>query len=222
MRAAAREGLARPRVRLGWITAGLAALLLLAALFTPLGQTAVASFLAVFRLGRTEVRITPVDTPAVGPAAAAYNGAVEEELTLAEAQARMPFALPQPAYLPQGYAFYKAVSHSYPDLSAWMPQPLFVELVYGNDAGQECALRLYPIVLGDHASISGMNLEATPIQEVENVDVNGQPGVLLQLGAKGTPATWQEIVWEQEDLILALSSSALPRDDLLQIARSVR
>jgi len=218
---AARGGLVRPRVRLGWIAAGLAALLLLVTLFTPLGQTAVASFLAVFRLGRTEVRIAPVDTPTIPAATASYDGAVEEQLTLAQAQAKMPFALPQPAYLPQGYAFEKARSYSYPDLAAWMPQPLSVELVYGNGAGQECTLRLYPIILGDHASISGMNLEAAPIQEVEKVDVNGQPGVLLQLGIKGAQATWQEVVWEQEDLILALSTSSLPRDDLLEIARSV-
>jgi hypothetical protein len=51
------------RFRPGWVVAGLVTMVLVAAVLTPFGQTAVASFMAVFRLGRTEVSITPVDGP---------------------------------------------------------------------------------------------------------------------------------------------------------------
>jgi hypothetical protein len=66
-----------------------------------------------------------------------------------------------------------------------------------------------------------MDLEAAPIQDVRNVDVNGQPGVLLRLGSGRTEAGWQEVVWEQDDLILALSALRLSEAELLRMARSV-
>lgn len=210
-------------LRPGWAAAGLAAVLLVVMLLTPLGQTAVASFMAVFKLGHTEVRITPVDTPSALPATdmAASTG-VQQSLTLAEARAQVPFAVPQAAYLPRGYQLRGVNSHSYPDMPTWVPQPLFVELVYEDGQGGEITLRVYPIMLGDQASISGLDLRAAPIQGVQDVDVNGQPGVLLRLGTDGVQTAWQEVVWEQDDLILALSATDLAEADLLRIARSVR
>jgi hypothetical protein len=209
-------------VRLGWVSAAAVVALLVMMLLTPLGQTAVASFMAVFTLGRTEVRITPVTTPlAVTATVTAQNAAVICNLTLDEAQSQVQFTIPQPDYLPSGYVLQEVKSYSYPDLSAWIPQPLFIELVYQNDAAKECVLRLYPIVLGDQASISGMNLEAAPIQQVEDIQVNDHPGVLLRLGTQRTGAFWQEAVWEEGDLILALSATNLTKSQLLEVARSV-
>jgi hypothetical protein len=76
--------------------------------------------------------------------------------------------------------------------------------------------------LGDEGSISKLNLQATSIQDARDVDVSGQAGVLLQLGT-GRPGTvWQEVVWEQGDLILALSSTRLAEDELLRVACSIR
>jgi hypothetical protein len=223
VRAGAWQARQRPRVGPGWAAAGLGALLVVALLLTPLGQTAVASFMAVFHLGRTQVSITPVTTPAaVVATAAAQSTAVRQSLTLEEAQTQVPFALPQPAYLPAGYQLRGVNSYTYPDLPAWVPQPLFAELVYGDGAGAEFNLHVYPIVLGDQANISGLNLQAAPIRDVQDVDVNGRPGVLLQLGSERAEATWQEVVWEWEDLMLALSSRHLDEEDLLRIARSVR
>ena len=213
----------RRRFRLGWAAAGLAAILLALAFLTPQGQTAVASFMAVFDLGRTEVRITPVNTPATLLGGTAGEGStVQEHLTLAEAQALVPFTIPQPADLPSGYSLSQVNSHTYPDLPAWIPQPFFVELVYSDSAGGQATLRVYPIMLGDQASISGLNLEASPIQGVQDVDVNGQAGVLLQLGTQEYQTAWQEIVWEQDDLILALYGANLTEANLLRIARSVQ
>jgi Domain of unknown function (DUF4367) len=211
-----------PRFRPAWAVVGVAIVLLAAMLLTPAGQTAVASFMAVFNLGRTEVRITPVDTTSTPLAtAAAQSTAVRQSLTLAEAQAQVHFAIPQPAYLPPGYRLREVVSFSYPDLPAWVPQPFFVELTYGDEEGHGLALRVYPITLGDQANISGLNLEASPIQDVQDVEVNGQPGVLLKLGADRAEAPWQELVWEQGDLILALSGADMAEAELLRIARSV-
>jgi hypothetical protein len=216
----------RPWLRPGWAMAGLAIALLVALWFTPVGQTAVASFMAVFNLGRTEVRITPVNTAAVVEASpvvtvAPGSTAVRQILTLEEAQALVPFAISQPAYLPPGYSLRGVNGFSYPDLPPWVPQPLFVEVVYGDESGQECILRLYPIVLGDQSSISGLNLEATLIREVQDVDVNGQPGVLMRMGPDWAENAWQEVVWEQGDLLLALSASNLSQEELLRIARSI-
>ncbi len=213
----------RLRVRPGWAVAGVVAVLLAVMLLSPPGQTAVASFLAVFHLGRTEVRITPAGSPAAAVATrAAQDTAIRQSLTLEQAQAQVPFEIPQPAYLPPGYHLRGVTSYSYPDLPPWVPQPFFLDLVYTDDAGRECTLRLYPIALGDGASIAGMNLEAAPIQQVQDVDVNGQPGVLLRLGSGGDGPGWQELVWEQGDLILALSAPDLSEAELLRMARSVR
>lgn len=212
-----------PRLRWGWAVAGLAAVLLVVALLTPMGQTAVASFMAVFNLGRTEVNITPVEAPAL-PAGivAAGSTAVAQTLTLAEAQAQVSFTIPQPAYLPPDYRLDMVQTTTYPDLPAWIPQPFLIELVFGDDQGHDCTLRVYPITLGERASISGLNLEASSIQDVRDVEIGGRAGVLLQLGAPGAKAVWQEVVWEQDDLVLALSTADLPEDELLRMARSVR
>lgn len=211
------------RLRPGWAGLGLAGFLLLVMLLTPAGHTALASFMAVFSLGRTEVRITPVNTSSAPPTVAvAESTAVQQSLTLPEAQAQVDFPIPQPAYLPAGYLLREVNSYSYPDLPAWIPQPFFVELLYRDEAGHTCTLRVYPISLGEGASISGMNLEAAPVQDARNVDVNSGPGVLLRLGTEETQATWQEVVWEQGDLILALYGADLSEPDLLRIARSVR
>ena len=83
-------------------------------------------------------------------------------------------------------------------------------------------MRLYPIMLGEQASISGLDLQATSIQGAEDVDVSGQPAVLLQIGSDRAGLVWREVVWEHEDLILALSADNLSEAELLRVARSVR
>jgi hypothetical protein len=207
----------------GWAVAGLMAILLVGMLITPMGQTAVAGFMAVFNLGRTEVRITPVDTPTAPLSTVVAQGSiVERGLTLAEAQEVASFAIPRPAYIPAGYDLQGVNSYSFPDLPAWVPQPFFVELVYRSDAEQAFTLRVYPIVLGEGATTSGLNLEAAPIQDVQDVDINGQPGVLLQLGTGQAESAWQEVVWEQGNQLLALSATDLSEAELLKIAGTVR
>lgn len=202
----------RPALRPSWAVAGLTAVLLLILMLTPMGQTAVASFLAVFHLGRTEVQIVQTETPAPSN----QQPAVRQQLTLAQARDLLPFAIPQPAYLPPGYRLQEVGSYTYPDLPEWVPQPILVDLVYGNGAGQSCTLRIYPIMLGEEASISGVNLAATSVEKVQDLEINGQPGVLLRVGS-----AWQEVVWEQGDLVLALWAPDLPEEELLRIARSV-
>ncbi|MGD8625243.1 MAG: DUF4367 domain-containing protein [Anaerolineae bacterium] len=200
------------RWRWAWAAAGLAAVLLLALLISPAGQTAVASFLAVFDLGRTELQVSQVGTPTVTSGAQA----IRQTMSLAEAEAQFPFAIPRPAYLPAGYRLREVNGYSYPDLPAWMPQPFFVELIYDDDGGATCTLRVYPIMIGQEGNISSLNLAATSIGEVEDVEVGGQAGVLLRL-----EGNWREVVWEQGDLILSLSAEDLVREDLLRVAGSV-
>jgi hypothetical protein len=212
-----------PRLRLAWAAAGLVAVLLVLMWLTPVGKTAVASFMAVFRLGHTEVRIGPAYTPPALPVTAvAGSTAVRESLTLEQAQAQFAFTIPRPTYLPPSYQLKVVHSYTYPELPAWVPQPFFAELLYEDGRGQDLTLRVYSIMLGDEASISRLNLQAAPIQDVRNVDLNGRPGVLLRLGNDWMGLTWQEVVWEQDDLILALSSTHLAEEELLRIARSLR
>jgi hypothetical protein len=207
----------RPPFRLIWATAGVAAALLLVLLITPAGQTAVASFLGVFQLGRTEVQVTQVGTPT-----ATVQAAVNREiLTLEDAQARLPFTIPLPAHLPEGYGLREVGGYTYPDLPAWLPQPFFVELVYGDESGAVYILRVYPLTVGEDANISALNLGASSFELVKDVEVQGQPAVLLRLGDGGRRNAWQEVVWEYGDLILALSASDLTEAELLQIAASV-
>lgn len=222
-------GAARPpravsrRLRLGWVAAGLVTALLVAVLLTPLGQTAVASLLAVFNLGSTQVRIESASTPSPLPATAVIGeAAIRESLTLAQAQEQVSFPIPQPAYLPPAYRLEGIHSYTYPELPPWIRQPFFLELVYGDASGDELILRVYPIVLGREASISGLDLQATSIQAADNVEVNGQPAVLLQVGTSRGEPVWREVVWEQDDLILALSADHLAEEDLLRVASSVR
>jgi hypothetical protein len=208
--------------RLAWVAAGLAVILLVAVALTPLGQTAVASFLAVFNLGSTEVRIESAGTPSPLPATAvAAESAIRESLTLEQAQEQIAFALPQPAYLPSAYQLAAVYSYTYPDLPAWVPQPFFLEFVYTDARQNELILRIYPIMLGEQATIAGLDLKATSIQRVENIEVSDQPAVLLQLGNDRAGIAWREVVWEHDDLILALSALHLSEADLLRVARSV-
>jgi hypothetical protein len=179
--------------------------------------------MAVFNLGRTQVSITPVTAPSALTATVEARGQIiRQSMTLEEAQRQVPFAIPQPAYLPPGYSLRQVSGVSYPDLPAWIPQPFFVELAYEDDQGHRCTLRVYPIALGERATISRLNLEASPIHDVQDVEINGHPGVLLRLGNEQAGTGWQEVVWEQADRILAFSAGGLTEDELLQIAGSVR
>ena len=210
-------------IRLRWAVGGLVVAILALLLLTPLGQTAVASLMAVFDLGRTDLRVAPeAVSPAVLETAVEGGLAVRQSLTLAEAQDMVSFAIPQPGYLPPDFRLDAVYGYQYPDLPAWIPQPFFVELIYGDGDGAELLLRVYSVALGDEASISSLNLRAPPIEYVQDVAVNGQPGVLLkqELGRSG--AELLEVVWEQDELILALSSHHLDETGLLDIARSIQ
>ena len=212
-----------PWLRLRWAVGGLAVAILALLLLTPLGQTAVAGLMAVFDLGRTDLRVAPeAASPAVLETAVEGGLAVRQSLTLAEAQELVSFAIPQPGYLPPGFRLDAVYGYEYPDLPAWVPQPFFVELVYGGGEGEELLLRVYSVALGDEASISSLNLRAPPIEYVQDVAVNGQPGVLLRQELERSGAELLEVVWEQDGLILALSSRHLDEPDLLDIARSIQ
>ena len=212
-----------PWLRLGWAVGGLALVLLAVLLLTPLGDTAVAGLMAVFDLGRTDLRVAPEEvSPAVPETAVDGGRAVRQSLTLAEAQASVAFTIPQPGYLPPGFRLATVYGYRYPDLPAWVPQPFFVELIYHDSGGRELLLRVYSIALGDQASVSSLNLRAPPIEDAQDVEVNGQPGVLLRQELEPSGIELLELVWEQDDLILALSSHHLDELDLLDIARSIQ
>ena len=141
---------------------------------------------------------------------------------MAQAQQQVSFPIAQPQQLPPGYQLREVLSYTYPELPAWVPQPIFVELVYADDRGGRVLLRVYSIPLGEEATISGLNLQAEDIQSVRDVEVNERPGVLLTFGGSRPALALHEVVWEQDERILALSSQYLTQEDLLRIAESVR
>ncbi len=212
-----------PMLKLAWAAAGLVAVLLVVMLLTPFGQSAVAGLRAVLDLGQTDVRVGPGYTPPATSATTVEGGpAVQQDLTLEEAQSLVSFVIPQPAYLPPGFRLEGVSTYTYPNLSAWVPQPFFVELIYHNSQGEELLLRVYSITLGDAASISSLNLRAPPIEQVEDIEVNGQPGALLRQEPDRSGAVGRELVWEQDDKILTLFSADLEEEDLLRIAGSIQ
>ncbi len=212
-----------PMLKLAWAGAGLVAVLLVVMLLTPLGQSAVAGLRAVLDLGQTDVRVGPGYTPPATSATTVEGGtAVRQDLTLEEAQSLVSFVIPQPAYLPPGFRLEGVSTYTYPNLSAWVPQPFFAELTYHNSQGEELLLRVYSITLGDAASISSLNLRAPPIAQVEDIEVNGQPGALLRQEPDRSGAVGRELVWEQDDKILTLFSADLDEEDLLRIAASIQ
>jgi len=162
-----------PRLRPGWAMAAAAAIVLAVGLFTPLGHTALASFLAVFNLGRTEVHVTPADLTST-TTAVAESTAVVADLTLEQAQAQVSFSIPQPADLPPGYGLSGVHSYS-------LSRPAGVDTAaFLHRAGLRRRTgtpgRAAPVP--DRARRQGqhsrLNLEAAPIQDVRDVDVNGK------------------------------------------------
>jgi len=103
-----------------WAVAGLVVMLLVASVFVPGGQRAWAS-MARSLLGQTRVELTPK----VG----SETRSVREPLRdLVAAELLIGRALSVPKSLPQGYVLQEITAVSFPDLPAWISQPLFVEL----------------------------------------------------------------------------------------------
>jgi hypothetical protein len=167
-------------------------------------------------LGQTRVELTPT-------LEASQARAVREPLRdLVAAEVLIGRAPSLPRTLPQGYELLEIAAVSYPDLPSWISQPFYVELCYGLE-GAPFALRLrqYRLLFQDFGGISGFRVASDTVAGYEQVDLGGTSGMLLALDPEISGQTYT-VLWERDGLLHELETNTLPRDELLQVARSVR
>lgn len=202
-----------------WAIAGVVIMLLATSFVVPGGQRAWAS-MAQSLLGQTRVELTP----RVG----SETRSVREPLRdLMAAELLIGRAPSVPKSLPEGYVLQEITAVSYPDLPAWISQPLFVELCYGvNEAAPAVCLREYRLAFRQQGRLGSVQVAGDVVTEFEQADIGGVPGALLTMTPRKTtrnePEVEYTVLWERDGLLLELQSHALSKEGLLEMARSVR
>jgi hypothetical protein len=195
-----------------------AALVFLAIWFVaPGGQQAWAQMMHVL-LGQTRVELTPT-------LEASQARAVREPLRdLVAVELLIGRAPSLPKALPQGYALQEIDAVSYPDLPSWISQPFYVELCYGPEGvPPELRLRQYRLLFKEFGGISSLKVASDAVAGYEQVDLGGATGMLLTLAPdRGALHEMRTVLWERDGLLLELEADTLSREELLDIARSVR
>ncbi len=211
------------RPRLAWgLVAGL--VLVVASLFTSPGQAVMAELLAIFRLGRTEIRVEP-ETATV---ARTFTGTAE--ITLpglpAARETVAPRTLQVPAYLPQGYRLHRVSTSHFDEMPAWT-QPLFIDVTYRRETNEvvwELSYRQYFVASGGPGTIQALTYPSKEFESARQVNVGSRPAVLLTK-QPASPIHPSErilhLVWEGENAVFTLTTSELSPDELVRIAESV-
>ena len=88
-------------------------------------------------------------------------------------------------------------------------------------------LRLYRLLFRQIGGISSLQYAGDAVAEIELVDVAGAEGTLLTIAGDRTfsgnvPPRAYTVLWERDGLLHELETGVLTKDELLQIARSVR
>ncbi|MFQ5611783.1 MAG: hypothetical protein ACE5H9_06580 [Anaerolineae bacterium] len=193
-----------------------AALLLVLAFFvSPPGQAVVAEVAGVFGLGRTQIEIGP---PLAATALASERR--QPVTALVTAEALLDTALLS-AEVPSGYRQAAIEVLYYDGLSPDVPQPLFVEITYQTADGATFYLTQGSIRPGRNVEIEQLRFLAGQVAAGEPVMVGELPAVLLVLGEPaGRPV--RNLVWEQGEMLVKLSSSDLSAEALIEIATQLR
>jgi hypothetical protein len=208
----------------------------------PGGQRSLAQVIDVL-LGQTRVILTPTlpgstyQDPGVGltpdvyatrPGSASAEGRGlpkrEPLRDLVSAELLIGRAPSVPKKLPPGYALHEIAAVSYPDLPSWISQPFYVEMCYGPEAGKaacDLKLRQYRLLFREFGGISGVQVAGDAVKDMEQIDIGGTTGMLLTFDLKGEHPNCT-VLWERDGLLLELETSGLSREELLEIARSVR
>lgn len=169
-------------------------------------------------LGQTRVEVTPTLIPASEPVREPLRDLVAAELLIGRAPSL-------PKTLPDGYSLQEVAANSYPDLPAWISQPLCVELCYSGDPKTPCALRLrqYRLLFRNFGGISRVIVDSDAVRDVEQVEVQGVTAMRFTLEPEhARDQSTLIIVWERDGLLLELESESIEPDQLLEIARSTR
>jgi len=210
------------RPRFVWVTA-LALVLVLAGLFTPPGQAALAELMAIFHLNQAQVHIAETV-----PVVQAYTATAEITLPgLPEVQATVvPRTFQVPTYLPEGYQLYRTSTSHFDQFPAWA-QPLFVDVTYRRESDEviwELSYRQYFMSLGGGTTIGSLTFSPEEVETVHQVAVNSRPAVLLIVRpahSVGQSGRIYHLVWEQDDALFTLTTPELSPDELVHIAESV-
>lgn len=217
------------RPRWGWLNwrpwpafAAMAAVALLVVL-TALGpgRGALASLYARLNLGNVDVSVTPDSLP-VGPR---YTTAYRETLpSLAEAQARVDFAVSVPGTMPAGYSLDAVAAITYEGMPVWFPAPFYVELDYRGPAGQallhDLTIRQFGMALADQANIKDLRFAADQVAESHAVEMDGHPALMVVHRAPAEQPV-RELVWQEGDVMVELLSQTLTPEEMMQIAASM-
>jgi hypothetical protein len=192
----------------------LAATVVLLAVFLalPPGQHVLAQAMHIL-LGQTEVALTPtLEAPM-----AATREPLDSLLAVELAMGRAPSL---PKVLPEGYVLREMTAVSYPELPEWISQPFYVELAYGLEEGAlGLWLREYRLLFREYGEIKGIAAASESVAYMEEVDVSGVPGAMMTFSQDERLHT---VVWERDGLLLELKTDRLSKEELLQVAQSVR
>ena len=209
------------RPRLAWSLA-VALVLVAIGLFTSPGQAVLAELMAVFQLGRTEVRVEP-EIATLSPA---YTATAKIALSgLPEAKVAVePRTLQAPVYLPDGYDLHRVGTSHFDELPSWT-QPLFIDINYRRESDEviwELSFRQYFVASGGPGTIKALSYPTEEFESVQEVFVGGKPAVFLsRLGAEQPAERVLHLVWEGENALLTLTTTELAPDELIRIAESV-
>jgi hypothetical protein len=192
----------------------LAATVVLLAVFLalPPGQHVLAQAMHIL-LGQTEVALTPtLEAPMP-----ATREPLDSLLAVELAMGRAPSL---PRTLPDGYVLREMTAVSYPELPEWISQPFYVELAYGLEGGAlGLWLREYRLLFREYGEIKGIAAASESVSYMEEVDVSGVPGAMMTFSQDENLHT---VVWERDGLLLELKTDSLSKEELLQVAQSVR
>lgn len=188
------------------------AVLLAVFLALPPGQHVLAQAMHIL-LGQTEVALTPtLEAPT-----RATREPLDSLLAVELAMGRAPSL---PRALPEGYVLREMTAVSYPELPEWISQPFYVELAYGLEEGAlGLWLREYRLLFREYGEIKGIAAASESVSYMEEVDVSGVPGAMLTFSQDERLHT---VVWERDGLLLELKTDCLSKEELLQVAQSVR
>ncbi|NLE76243.1 MAG: hypothetical protein GX605_05770, partial [Chloroflexi bacterium] len=132
-----------------------------------------------------------------------------------------------------GYRLQGVTAISLAEGPLWLREPLFVEASFAPpDAAPELcylSLRQGAVQPGAGWEVSTFLFRSEDVTSAETVEINGQPAALLALEGQPTqgrparrPPPLRELLWQQGDTMLELSTQALDPQELLRVARSLQ
>lgn len=169
-------------------------------------------------LGQTRVELTPtIEVGQVHTVREPLRDLVAAEMLIGRAPS-------VPRVLPDQYELLEVAAVSYPDLPSWVSQPFYVELCYGAEGTlPDLYLREYRLLFKEFGGLGNVQVASGDVVDLEQVDVGGATGMLLTLDPdRETIGTMYTVLWERDGLLLELKTDRLTRQELLDVAYSVR